>query len=390
MTPAGHKKITSQLLGVFCLGLLLRLVLAVVIPSAGDIDAWKHYSTYWEKSLFSPYDEVCRYKYSPLWFWVITLVSFICKETGLNFSIAIRMPIIATDCFLFWLLLKSCQKLRFNSKQTLITLTSFFLNPVSVQISGYYGQFDNMSLLFVLLAWYAWSFYSSHRFWWALVFLNLSLAVKHFTIMLVPVFAFVQKNWFRKIALGIAAPILFLIILMPYWVRDTHWVNVNVFQYKLGSGYWGWLGVICRSTLLFTGFDMIRQPWFKYASIINPLLYVGIIMASFYIVKRYSLLDSLVLILLIFYSLTTEIAPQYTIWIIPFAVFRPNRYLFAYSAIAGVQLAFFYYSHYHWFYQYSLPRFYSETFVIFRYLTWVVCVFWLFHMLRLKKRKPSV
>lgn len=370
-------------------GLLFRLILAAAIPPGNDIDAWKLFSTYWERGLFSPYDQCCRYNYSPFWFWIISLVSFICKKTGCPFTFAIRLPIIATDVVLFWLLLKSCQKLRFNSKQILITLASFFENPVSFQISGYYGQLDNMSLLLILLAWYAWSFFPKHRFWWALGFLNLSLAIKHFTMMLVPVFAFLQKNWRRKIALGIATPVLFLIILLPYWIRDTHGVNVNVFQYKLSSGYWGWLGMICRSVLLFTGFDIVNQPWFKYASLFNPLLYIGIILASFWMVKHYSLLDSLILILLIFYSLTTEIAPQYTVWIIPFAVLRPNRYLYAYSIVGGIQLGFFYYSHYHWFYHYPLFHAYSETFVIFRYLTWIVCALWLFDRLRLKNRSAS-
>ncbi len=378
------QKNAAALLGIFLLGLSFRLILAATIPSAGDIDAWKHYSTYFEQGLFSPYDEVCRYKYSPLWFWVISFVYFISKNTGLPFAFAIRLPIIFTDVVFFWLLLKSCQKLRFDSKQTLITLTSFFLNPVSLQISGYYGQFDNMSLLFVLFAWYASCFYSKHRFGWALMFLNFSLVIKHFTIMLISAFAFIQKTWVRKITLGLAAPALFFAILTPFWFQEPHWTNVNVFQYTLSSGYWGWLGVICRSVLLFTSFDMISQPWFKYVSLVNPLLYIGIIACSFWMVKRYSLLDSLILILLIFYSLTTQIAPQYTVWIIPFAVLRPNRYLYAYSVIAGVQLGLFYYSHYHWFFNYPLANIYSETFVIFRYLTWGVCVVWLFHQLKVK------
>ncbi len=384
MNLSGNRKNMVALLSIFSLGLLLRLVMAAVIPSAGDIDAWKHYSTYFEQGLFSPYDEVCRYKYSPLWFWIITLVSFICKNTGCPFTFAIRLPIIFTDVIFFWLLLKSCQKLRFDSKQTLITAAAFFLNPVSLQISGYYGQFDNISLLFILFAWYASSFYPKHRFWWTLVFLNLSLAIKHFTIMLIPAFAFIQKKWPRKIALGLAAPALFFAILTPFWIQEPHWTNVNVFQYTLSSGYWGWLGMICRSVLLFTGFDMISQPWFKYTSLLNPLLYVAIIVLSFWIVKRYSLLDSLILILLIFYSLTTQIAPQYTVWIIPFAALRLNRYFYAYSLIAGIQLALFYYSHYHWFFNYPLPNIYSEAFVIFRYLTWAVCVVWLFHQMRSK------
>jgi len=309
MAQGERQKMTAILMCIFFTGIILRFFLAAVIPHAGDIDAWMHYSNYWEQGLYSPYNEVDRYKYSPFWFWIISLVSLICKAMGCPFFFAIRVPIIATDVVLFWLLLKCCKQLTFSSNRTLLTMALFFLNPISFQMSGFFGQFDNMSMLFILCAWYACTFQPKWHFGWTLAFINISLAIKHFTIMLVPVLAFAQQKWNRKVSVAIFSPALFFAILIPFWIHDTQWVNISVFQYNLGSGYWGWLGIICRSVLLITHYDIVNQPWFIHTSLINPLLYLAMLLGSFWIVKHYTLLDSLILLLLVFLCINHSNGP---------------------------------------------------------------------------------
>ena len=382
---------------VLIIGLAVRLFLAFVVPPAYDIWAWQEYANYWKTGHLSPYqnfETVPSFRYSPFWFFFVVLSSLFSQSTGLSFGFSIRLPIIIADLFLLWVIARSCKKLNLNKKTSLIIVAGFFLNPVSLLTSGLYGQFDNFSVLFALLAWYAGSFTVKNRSFLSFLFLTLSIAAKHFTVMLVPAFAYLQKSWLKKLLVLCAAPLLFFVSILPFAGLDGILTIVQrLFQYNLHAGYWGWSGVICRSILFFTHIDLIQEPWFKYLDHFNSLLYFGILIASYWITKQFDLLDSILIVFLIFYSFTTQIAPQYTIWIIPFAALRPNRYFYAYSLVGGVQVATFYYVHYHWWRHDPLlgviANLIPETFILFRYLTWFVCALWLVHMLGLfgKHRK---
>ncbi len=377
-----------NLSAILIIGLAARLALAFFVPPAYDIWAWQEYANYWKAGNLSPYqnfETVPSFRYSPFWFCFVILSSLFSDSTGLSFGFSIRLPIILADLFLLWVIVSSCQKLNLGKKTSLIIAAGFFLNPVSIIISGLCGQFDNFSVLFALLAWYAATFAVKNNSVWSTLFLSLSVAAKHFTVMLVPVFAFLQKSWPKRLLVLCASPFLFFVSILPFAGLDGILTIVQrLFQYNLHAGYWGWSGVICRSVLFFTHVDLIQQPWFQYLDHFNSFLYLGILIASYWIVRRFDLLDSILIIFLIFYSLTTQIAPQYTIWIIPFAALRPSRYFYAYSLFGGIQVAAFYYVHYHWWrhdpFVGTIANLVPEIFILFRYLTWFVCALWLFHM----------
>lgn len=382
-------KFWFYLLLIVVIGLALRLLLAFRFYGTQDVDAWEQFSTYWQQGK-PPYDATHRYNYAPPWFWIISFAEYLRHFVHIPFSTAIKFPLILADLLIFWIILKGSRLLGKSDQETLLCGSAFFLNPVSILLSGYHGQFDNISLFFSITAWYL---YEKKSEWVSFVIATLSfslaVAVKHFNILLTPVFMFFQKMWLRKILVVISAPALFLILITPYWIANTEWVNKAVFKYNLHAGYWGWSGVICRSTLFFTGVDLIRMPWFRWLDYFNHSLYLGILIASYFLVRKYSLLDSIILIFLIFFAFTTQIAPQYTLWIIPFAALRPHRYFWVYSAVGAVQIGLFFYCHYHWTHHLgfvgTIPNLASKVFVIFRYLTWAVCVAWLVCLLRRNK-----
>lgn len=384
-----NKKIFWLFFLVFIVGLVLRLVIAYNFYGSNDVGAWEQYSTYWQQGL-SPYEASHRYNYGPLWYYVISFFSFIGRKFCFPFHFVIKFPLILADIFILFSLIAIGKKLKFSDKKLLFSAGLFFLNPVSVLITGYHGQFGNIALFFTLCAYYFFAFNKNAPLILGSLFLSIAIGFKHFIVMLVPTLAFWQKRLLKSLFVMFAAPLMFLITILPYLISDTHWVINNVFRYNLHAGYWGWSGVICRSILFFFKIDIIKMPWFKIMDFFNPLLYIGIFGASYFIVKKYNLLDSIIIIFLIFYSFTTQIAPQYTVWIIPFAVFRRNKYLYWYSAVGTIQLLTFFYSHHHWRlnipFKGTIPNLIPETFIIFRYLTWVVCVLWLGHMLNIKDK----
>lgn len=374
---------------VIVAGLALRLLLAFTFYGTQDVAAWEQYSTFWQQGK-SPYDPTKRFNYGPPWFWMISLTEYFRQFFNIPFSTAIKFPMILADLLTLFILLKGCQLLKKNQVQTFVSLAVFFLNPVSILSSGYHGQFDNIGTTFSLLAWYLYEARLRLSFALGTLSFAFAVAVKHFNILLTPVFMFYQNKLSKRILVMFAAPSLFLLLITPYWLKDTQWVNEAVFQYNLHSGYWGWVGVICRTTSLLTGIDLIKSSWFGWTDYFNYALYLSILVVSFFLARKYSLIDLIVLTFLIFYALTTQMAPQYSVWIIPFAALRPNRYFYTYSIMAGIQLTLFYYCHHHWVNHYPLLPIYSESFVIFRYLTWVVCVLWLVHSVRNRSAKPAV
>jgi hypothetical protein len=370
----------TVLLMIVLLGLAARLLLAFFYYGTGDVTVWEHYSTYWERGL-SPYDEVGKYNYFPLWFWGFSFVTFINKALNLPYSFIVKIPFILTDLATLIIIVKACGRMKIGAKGTLLAAGAFFLNPVSILISGYHGQFCNMSVMFAMLAWYFAVFKRGSWFLMSAVMMSVSVAVKHFTVILVPVIAFIQDKIHKKILVFLIAPLCALIAITPYFIRDPQLVINSILKYNLGAGYWGWSGVIVRSVLFITGVDLAQQGWFEYLSYFNYFLYAGIMIGSFFMVKYYKAIDSLAIVFLLFYVFTTQIAPQYSVWIIPFAVFRRGKYFYAYTITATVQLVAFYYCHHRWFWNEPFVGFFaghvSKVFIIFRHLTWLVCVLWL-------------
>jgi hypothetical protein len=339
----------------------------------------------WAQGL-SPYRGECLYIYAPPWYYLISLMSYVSRITGFSFDVAVKVPLIIADAAIFGVMILSGLKMGLARGEALKRASFLFLNPISLMTTGVHGQFDNLSLLFLLLSWFAFTFKKTKAFFWGCLSLSASVLMKHFSAMMAFVMGFNRKEWREKALVIFTAPLLFIAFFLPYW-RDFEGINRVILHYNLHGGYWGWLGVICRGTLFFTGYDIIQQPYFHWVDSFNAVLYVGIIAASWWVAKRYSLLDSIIVIFLIFYSFTTQIGVQYTLWILPFAALaRPNRYFFAYTIVGTIQLAAFYYAHYHWWreipIQGTLQNLIPETYVLFRYLTWTVCILWLIHAIR--------
>jgi hypothetical protein len=111
----------------------------------------------------------------------------------------------------------------------------FFANPVSVLATGHYVQFDNVAILFLLVALVA---AGAGRESAASLGLAASLLVKHFTAFFPPVFA-AQEGRGRLGLLAAAAPyLIFAAAFLPF---ASHWpaIRENVLHYRGGQEEYG-------------------------------------------------------------------------------------------------------------------------------------------------------
>ncbi len=383
-------RVPLLILVILC-GFVLRIVLAKIFyGGTNDVSAWEQYSTYWAQGK-SAYDATGRYNYSPLWFWILTACSQTALLFHLPFAFVIKWPMILADALTAALLFLAARKQGFRTADCLWAAAALALNPVSIILSGYGGQFDNIATLLVFASWYLSTHSKTKNTLLAPAAFALGVAVKHFNVLLAPAFAFQQKKPGRKILFLVLPPLLFLSLFIPYWA-DRAYVAKEVFGYSLGAGYWGWSGILCRVFLFVTQIDLTQMPWFHGSRFFNPALYLGIFALSYFWAHKYDLLDWIIFVFLTFYVFTTQMAPQYTVWIIPFAVLRRNIFFYLYSAIGAIQLGFFYYCHYFW--EKHIPMTgtgasMSKAFVIARYLTWAVCVLWWVSMVKKNDKIPA-
>ena len=124
------------------------------------------------------YSLTTRYNYGPIWFHVLGLLDkgFAWIENDL---FRIRF---AVTCFLTGI--DILMAIYISSKYSRKAAILFYLNPISIIISGYHSQFDNLAVLIGLVAIDLYERSSTFRSRTAsLSLLGLSLSVKHVFIL---------------------------------------------------------------------------------------------------------------------------------------------------------------------------------------------------------------
>ena len=120
------------------IGLILRLVLAIYTP--GNLDQQNFIiSAQILRSGANIYNETPYYNYTPLWGGILALLSLV--NTPL--PILVRLTLIAADMANSWLISRTI-----SAKAAII----YLLNPVSIILVGYHGQFETLAMLPLLLS----------------------------------------------------------------------------------------------------------------------------------------------------------------------------------------------------------------------------------------------
>ena len=181
------------------------------------------------------YVETARYNYGPIWFGILFLfrqLAALLPGSDLNtFRWCIVLLLCVTDVSIFLMLQK---------KFGLWAAGLFFLNPVSMIITGYHNQFDNIAIALglaagLLLEKQPGANIRRHTAW-GLVLLGLSITTKHLFIFF-PVWlmlqAVSQKRWLRAFIVLLIPYGIFLLSFLPFTANGGfNGILANVFQYK--------------------------------------------------------------------------------------------------------------------------------------------------------------
>ena len=160
-------------------------------------------------NMYSDFPKIL-YPYLPLWSLILgllkTIQNFFGNQEIQVFHLLCCLVLSLVDVWIATLLKKN-----FSIKAGLI----FLFNPISLLITGYHSQIDNLAVLFALLGYLA--IFNNGKLNWLVggIWFGLSLATKHFIIFFLPFFFFAPKkiiNFKHRIfTLGISSLIPILI-----------------------------------------------------------------------------------------------------------------------------------------------------------------------------------
>ena len=209
--------------------ILLGFTLRMWMPLRGfnyDIESWKIAADILAGG-GNVYGQTGRYNYGPIWFYVLHFLDQL-PLTGAGHFLAFRWKVAiflsCIDIAIFLVLLRL---------YGLVVASLFFLNPISIIITGYHSQMDNFALLLGLFAVLV---IEHKRHSWGLLpglaILGLSLMTKHFLIFFPIWIAFKEQRWSRKIIVVVVPYSIFLISFLPYWSGGSEGILRNVFLYR--------------------------------------------------------------------------------------------------------------------------------------------------------------
>lgn len=225
-----QKKNFLFLSGIFLLGSSLRLI-ATLRGHNYDFDSYIIVLEIIKKG-GNVYAETQRYNYGPLWFNIMWALYNIANKDHAIFRILLTLLLSLADAGIALILLK-----RYNYLAGIL----FFFNPISILITGYHNQFDNLALLLALfsavLTGNNFTESINKRKFWGLVILGISLIVKH-TFFIYPVWlALKQKGLANKLWTLLIPSALFLLSFIPYADAGSTGIINNVFLYRsYGNG----------------------------------------------------------------------------------------------------------------------------------------------------------
>jgi hypothetical protein len=137
-------------LTVCCLaGLGTRIWLAHRAPHSTDIDSYREVLDLVRQGR-SVYEGTTHYNYPPVWIWVLVALNRGARALGTPFETVLRSFLIVIDLAVATVLAQLAGRLRSATPGAAAAL--YLANPVVIWVSAAQAQFDNLVVLFLLIA----------------------------------------------------------------------------------------------------------------------------------------------------------------------------------------------------------------------------------------------
>lgn len=267
------------------------------------------------------YGETDRYNYTPLWAFILRGLHGGAALSGIGFPRMVGLFLLAVDALSALLVFRICRDRGAGTGRAQLAALLFFANPVSVLCSSFLAAFDNISLLFLLLAVWLAGREPPRRVGVAAA-LSLSMLVKHVTIFH-PLLLLGRRSGRRvPAAVALVPYAVFFASFLPFWgSREAIWRNV--FQYRsLAEPY---------------GTDPLRflrgvPHWSQVAVFLTAAL------AAVFFLRRVELARSALLLFLVLLIFSPGIVQYYFVWPIALGALFPGAGYLVYTVMVTLFL----------------------------------------------------
>jgi hypothetical protein len=264
------------------------------------------------------YASTPRYNYGPVWFNILHVLDLLARHNQTVFRYLVPGFLSLVDVGIFFILWRKFGKL---------AASFFFLNPVTVIITGYHSQFDNLALLLgllaVLLMGDEFDQPLNRRKVLGLLVLGISLATKHVLFAFPLWLAIKQKGMLQKLVILLLPIAVFALGLLPYWPGGKHGIIQNVLLYRsLDNGYFYHYLVPMGVQTMFNS----QTIW-------------GFVLVIFaFVFRQRNALESLLLYTCVLVAASPAIVNQYLAIPMPFVATHLNLFTILYAAVASLHL----------------------------------------------------
>ena len=276
-----------------------------------------------------------RHPYLPFQMYVMGAMAYLSQWTGLPYVVAVKLPAVAADVALTALIYRAVRDTGGRQWAAYAALL-YALNPVSLLVTAYHGQFESVTLLLLVLSWWLWE---RRRATGSAGALGFAILNKTWPVVILPVIFLRLRNWrgrivYTLIALGI--PVLFVVAYLALFSADPTPMLRRALTHRGVAGYWGPGAVLYPAAAAWPGLQPAADLLF---ALRNGLLLIGVL-ASLWWTRRQSALDALLTLLLVMFVVTVGFGIQWLVWPVPFALLAGEyRRLRIYSLAATLMLA---------------------------------------------------
>lgn len=255
-----------------------------------------------------------RHPYFPLQMYFIGAAMLVSKTIGWPFAFVVKWLPIVADGALSALIFKAYA--RSEAKTGLRLAISYALNPVSILISAYHGQFDAVPAFLLALSWYLWCI---GKIQWSALALGFAVLDKTWPLIFLPIPLLRLRVWGERLKYGficIGVPVIGTAFYLFFFPGDFSPLLRRALTHAGVPGWWGVsaiLNVIWASTekgenLL--GYMAVYGRWLM-------LICVGMV---YWLTRSWPAIHSLVMAILTLYVSTTGFGLQWGLWVVPFAL----------------------------------------------------------------------
>lgn len=203
-----------------------------------------------------------------------------------------------------------------------LTAYAFFLNPITIIITGYHNQFDNLAILLgllsVLLVGDDFDKPLNVRKVIGFMVLGLSLATKHILFAFPLWLAVKQRGLLRKAAIVIIPVAVFVTGFAPYWFAGREGIMRNVFAYD---------------SMTFQIFYRLFVPQFFQGLASATIVWLFLLIAFALVFRTERAFQSLLLYTCVLVVASPAVANQYLAIVVPFIAANANLFFAAYTVL---------------------------------------------------------